>query len=84
MDRGYGDNVGGIGGGGGGIGGGGGGVEGAGSGDRGGGSLERFGREIDFLIENSEKMAVLGLKVILRSIKENMHICVDYFVTRPT
>ena len=26
----------------------------------GAGSLERLGQEIDFLIENSEKMAVLG------------------------
>ena len=45
------------------------GVEGAGSGDRGvgygAGCLEKLGREIDFFIENSEKMAdnntVLGL-----------------------
>ena len=68
------------------------GVEGAGSGDRGVGyevwSLERLGREMDFFIENSEKMAdnntVLGLQIILRSTKGNMHVCVDLFVTRPT
>ena len=37
------------------------GVEGAGSGERGAGSLERLGREIDFFLENSKTMAVLGL-----------------------
>ena len=55
--RGYGDKVGGIGGGGGGIGGG-----GAGSGDRGGGESGTIGAGNSFFfIENSEKMAVLGL-----------------------
>ena len=41
------------------------GVEGAGSGDGGAGSLERLGRNIDFFIENSEKMAVLGKNAYL-------------------
>ena len=60
--RGHGDKVGGIGGGAeSGVVGAESGVEGAGSGDRGGGESGKIGREIDFLIENSEKMAVLGL-----------------------
>ena len=37
------------------------GVEGAGSGDRGDGEPGRLGRETDFFIENSKKMAVLCL-----------------------
>ena len=61
------------------------GIEGAGYGV---GSLERLGREIDIFIENSEKMAdnntVLGLYIILRSTKGNIHVCVDLFITRPT
>ena len=58
--------------------------KGRGAGVEGAGSLERLGREIDFLNRKFREMAVLCLKVILRSTKENMHICVDYFVTRPT
>ena len=60
-------------------------VEGAGSGDRGGGEPGKIGAgNCFFIIENSKKMAVLCLQVILGSTKKNMHICVDYFVTRPT
>ena len=58
---------------------------GRGSGDRGGGESGKIGAgNCFFFIENSKKMAVLGLYVILWSTKKNMHICVDYFVTRPT
>ena len=63
------------------------GVEGTGRGIGGGESGEIW-REMFFLLENSEKMAnnntVLGLRVILRSTKGNMHLCVDYFVIRST
>ena len=63
------------------------GVEGTGRGI-GGGESGKIRREMGFLLENSEKMAnnntVLGLRIILRSTKEKMHLCVDYFVIRPT
>ena len=52
------------------------GVEGAGSGDRGGGELF-FYRKFK---ENGSFMPISYIKVH----QENMHICVDYFVTRPT
>ena len=37
------------------------GVEGRGAGIEGAGSLERLERDFDFFIENSKKMAILGI-----------------------
>ena len=51
---------------------------------KGAGSLERFGQEINFLKrkfrENGSFRPISYIKVH----QGNMHICVDYFVTRPT
>ena len=54
-----------------------------GSGDRGQGVWKDWGAKLIFFYKIQRKWPI-GLLVILRSTTGNVHLCVDYFVTRPT
>ena len=50
----------------------------------GAGSLEILEREIDFFYRKFKEKGSFRPISYIKVNQENMHICVDYFVTRPT